>query len=125
MFVKKYQISDLIVITIPNKECAILNNKIICECVFDFIRGKGFYKEIFTKEKINNQDILKIENFSDYLPPILRINNPGYTKKQLLKYYNDMNMVNLLENIDEEDIKQYLDSRGILEESKIYKKTLN
>ena len=127
---KKYKLSKLKILTIQNNE-KILHDKtkIICEHLFNVFTEEYYFKEIFTEEKITMSDILKKdiieEDFSDYYPDLVKkCKGYKFSKIELLSYYDELNKIELLTNIDEEDIKNYLDNKYQFEESKIYAKKM-
>ena len=89
---------------------------------------KTVYTEIFTDDKIVITDPLDVEPLSNYYSLLAVCNWKTkkplmLTKKELLQKYNEINYVNLLLQTDNETIENELESRGIFEESKIYKKS--
>ena len=73
---------------------------------------------------ILKKDIIE-EDFSDYYPDLVKkCKGYKFSKIELLSYYDELNKIELLTNIDEEDIKNYLDNKYQFEESKIYAKKM-
>ena len=86
------------------------------------------YIEIFTNTNIDVVDPFDVEPLSNYYSVFAAYNYGMHkplmlTKKDLLKRYNEINYVNLLLECDNELVEKELKSRGIFEESKIYKKS--
>lgn len=81
--------------------------------------NKSKYKHIFTDKIIDDNNITKITNLSNYYNPNLEKKISSFT---LLQIYNAINYINVVSKCNEDFIKEELNNRGIYKNSNLYKK---
>lgn len=106
---KKHKLDKLNILTIKNNEQ--FQTKIICQKRWDFFNEEEFWTEVFTGQKFSKEDVLKfnisIENFSEYFYDLVdNCKEYKFSKFELLTYYNKLNKLELLNTIEENNIKK-------------------
>jgi len=119
----KYYLSNLNILETITKDNVV--TRLICTKDWSHTRECIVFKEIFTGEKIYVENIknisFEIKKFKDYFPELNELDTPK-TKKEILEYCKELEKIELLKNIDDNDIENYLTSKNKFRGSKVYKK---